>query len=397
MKPMSAFSRVALGIGLCILALATGGAMRIVQDTCGPFTDVTPGFCPYVLELYYLGITVGTSATTFSPDQPLTRGQAAVFVSKGLNQSLARSSRRAALGQWWTTTPHYDLGLGVTSVGSNPLAVACDGQDVWTANRDDSSVSRVRASDGKLLETWTGADTAVAILVAMGRVFVLGNPQDAVGKLYVLDPSQPAGAATLVSESIGGGSWALAFDGTNFWVIFRGNPTEPGGGLAIVHPGPSYPWTSTIIKTNIVDPEAMIFDGQNIWIGDSGDVSLKKLDAAGAVIQTVPLTHGPINLGFDGSNIWVTSGVPDITVVSASTGSVLATLTGNGLGAGQIAFDGSRILVTNGISGSVSIWRAADLAPLGSFYVSSANFPLAVASDGINFWVTLYYNQLARF
>src|ERR1700674_44304 len=141
MKPMSAFSRVALGIGLCILALAAGGGMRIVQDTCGPFTDVTPGFCPYVLELYYLGITVGTSATTFSPDAPLTRGQAAVFVSKGLNQSLARSSRRAALGQWWTTTPHYDIGLGSTPVGAFPVAVASDGADLWVTNFDDGSVS----------------------------------------------------------------------------------------------------------------------------------------------------------------------------------------------------------------------------------------------------------------
>src|ERR1700730_19374884 len=119
MKPMSASRRVLLGIALCILALVAGGATRIVQDTCGPFTDVTPDFCPYVLELYYLGITVGTSATTFSPDAPLTRGQAAVFVAKGLDQSLARTTRRAALGQWWTTTPHYDLGLGVT-----PLSLA---------------------------------------------------------------------------------------------------------------------------------------------------------------------------------------------------------------------------------------------------------------------------------
>src|SRR6202521_1638161 len=146
MKPMSAFSRVALGIGLCILALATGGAVKIVQDTCSPFTDVTPGFCPYVLELYYLGITVGTSATTFSPDQSLTRGQAAVFVAKGLNQSLARSSRRAALGQWWTTTPQYSL--GVTTVGGAPFSCVSDGADIWVANLGNDNVSRGRASGG---------------------------------------------------------------------------------------------------------------------------------------------------------------------------------------------------------------------------------------------------------
>ena len=77
-----------LVLPLALTAALAGGAVRIVQDQCGPFTDVTPAFCPFVSELYYLGITAGTSATTFSPDDPLTRGQAAVFVAKGLNQSL---------------------------------------------------------------------------------------------------------------------------------------------------------------------------------------------------------------------------------------------------------------------------------------------------------------------
>src|SRR5690242_3640359 len=107
-----------------IAALLAGGAVRIVQDQCGPFTDVTPGFCPYVLELYYLGITAGTSATTFSPDDPLTRGQGAVFIAKGLNQSLVRSSRRAALGQWWTTTPRWDDRIGTIDVGLDPIGIA---------------------------------------------------------------------------------------------------------------------------------------------------------------------------------------------------------------------------------------------------------------------------------
>ena len=122
-------------LALGIASLLAGGAVRIVQDQCGPFTDVTPAFCPFVSELYYLGITAGTSATTFSPDDPLTRGQAAVFVAKGLNQSLARSSRRAALGQWWTTTPHYELGLGTTMVDPDPLRIASDGEDIWVANQ----------------------------------------------------------------------------------------------------------------------------------------------------------------------------------------------------------------------------------------------------------------------
>src|ERR1700730_12041041 len=111
-----------LAIPLALAAVFAGGATGVVQDQCGPFNDVDPAFCPFVSELFYLGITAGTSPTTFSPDDPLTRGQGAVFVAKGLNQSLARSSRRAALGQWWT--PQGPENIPRTTVGSDPVLCA---------------------------------------------------------------------------------------------------------------------------------------------------------------------------------------------------------------------------------------------------------------------------------
>ena len=389
-------------VPLTLAATLAGAATGIVQDQCGPFTDVSPAICPYVLEMYYLGITAGTSPTTFSPDNPVTRGQAAVFVSKGVNQAIARSSRRAALGQWWTGAAQWDLGLGVTNVGSLPESVACDGADVWTANSGDATVTRVRASDGRSLETWTGAESAFGVLVAMGKVFVIGRTVSDTaggGKLYLLDPSQPPGPVTLVSDSLWGGPWGIAFDGTNIWVTSRGGPNDSGGALSIVQPGTSYPWASTTIRTNVVDPTGILFDGQNVWFADSGDVSLKKVDAAGTVIQHVPLAGAPDSTVFDGANIWIASVVGSVTVVSASTGSVQATLTGNGIDTpGHLAFDGNRILLAN-VGGSVSLWRAADLMPLGSFPVGGpGNLPLGAASDGVNFWITLVNsNKLARF
>ena len=65
------------------VAVGAGVATAVVQDVCGPFTDVSPTFCPYVLEMYYLGITAGTSPTTFSPEATVTRGQAAVVRLEG--------------------------------------------------------------------------------------------------------------------------------------------------------------------------------------------------------------------------------------------------------------------------------------------------------------------------
>jgi DNA-binding beta-propeller fold protein YncE len=102
---------------------------------------------------------------------------------------------------------------------------------------------------------------------------------------------------------------------------------------------------------------------------------------------------------FDGSNLWVAAGPNAVQVVRATTGVVVATLTGNGLANPYfLAFDGERVLVTNYGGGSVSAWRAADLSPLGSFPTGSGSLPYGVASDGINFWVVLSgTRQLARF
>jgi hypothetical protein len=78
---------------------------------------------------------------------------------------------------------------------------------------------------------------------------------------------------------------------------------------------------------------------------------------------------------------------------------VLATLTGNRLNTPfGGAFDGQRILVTNQWGHSVSLWKATDLTPLGSFPTGSNSLPLGACSDGVDFWVVLnQMHRLARF
>ena len=139
-----------------------------------------------------------------------------------------------------------------------------------------------------------------------------------------------------------------------------------------------------------------------MWVTDQGTFpgNLFKLDSNGAIIQTVSMGNNPQFPVFDGTNIWVPNNVSNtVTVVRASTGAVLATLTGNGLnGPRTAAFDGERILVTNQSGDSVSLWKAADLSPLGSVATGSGTFPTGACSDGLNFWVTLQNTgKLVRF
>jgi hypothetical protein len=316
----------------------------------------------------------------------------AAFLSRTVDRVLLRGSRRAALDQFWTTQNATVLGL--TTVGSGPELLKSDGADIWVANNLGNSVSRVRASDGKLVETWTGATTAFGVLVAMGRILVTGNTSP--GKLYRIDPSQAAGAVTTVASNLGIGPEGIAFDGARVWTANVGSP----GSVSIVTPGATTPWTVTTVTTGFSALGGALYDGANVWVTDFSAGTLLKLDSAGAILQTVTVGSSPQFPVFDGTNIWVPNGGSNsVSVVRASSGAVLQTLTGNGLnGPFATAFDGQRVLVTNLFGSSVSLWKAADLTALGSFATGTSTDPIAACSDGVNFWIALNNTgKLARF
>ena len=299
-------------------------------------------------------------------------------------------SRRAALDQFWT--PQNGTVLGLTAVGTFATAVRSDGSDLWVANAVGNSVSRVRGSDAKLLETWLGATSASGVLVTMGRVFVAG--QSAPGALYQIEPSQTPGAVTTVASNLGNFPNGITFDGARIWTA------NVGGSVSIVTPGLSVPWTVTNVATGFAHLVGALYDGANVWVTDYGTGTLMKLDSAGAILQTVTVGSVPFFPIFDGTKIWVPNeGSNSVSVVRASSGAVLATLTGNGLSAPySAAFDGERVLVTNSTGNSVSLWRAADLTPLGSFGTGAGTNPNGTCSDGVNFWIALSgTDKLARF
>jgi hypothetical protein len=384
-----------------IIALTTASTqLRADTGMCGgasttlPFTDVPAAnifFCS-IAEAYFSGLTNGTSPTTFSPSAVVDRQQMAAFVTRTMDQSLKRSSPRGALGQWWT--PQAASSLGRTTVGIGPQQPKSDGADIWVPNGNFGgvgTVSRVRASDGKLLDTWTGTSDAAGVLIAMGRVFVTGHTNP--GRLYQIDPTQPAGDVTTVANNLGGGPGEIAFDGARIWTA---NDIETGS-VSIVTLNPI---SVTTVSEGFFSPTGIIYDGTNIWVADTGDNKITKLDANGAIIQEVAVGINPFFPVFDGTNIWVPNiNGNTVSVVRASTGTVIATLSGNGLNFPMsAAFDGERILVTNNGGNSVSLWKAADLTPIGFLATGANTFPLGVCSDGLNFWVTLAgANQLVRF
>lgn len=396
--------QIVLTLVMSMLITLSGTVSLLRADTgiCGntnvtlPFTDVAgnPFFCQ-IAAAYFSGLTSGAGGSSYNPSGTVNRDQMAAFITRTLDQSLKRGSRRAALKQFWT--PHDSFEVPLTTVGNHPLGVACDGADLWVANAGDGTVSRVRASDRKLLETWTGANTAERVLVAKGRIYVLGG-SNGPAKLYQIDPTQPAGVVTTLNVNLGVGTADIAFDGERIWL------TNDGGGIHLVSFSQNCNPCVTPVTTGLSAPVGLVYDGANMWVTDPGALKLKKLDASGAVIQSVAVGPNPRYPAFDGTNIWVPNGQSaSVTVVRASTGTVVATLTGNGLDyPREVAFDGERVLVTDEAGGpgnTVSLWKATDLSPLGSFQVSAgADGVYGVCSDGLNFWITLSQaGKLARF
>ncbi|HEV8117649.1 MAG TPA: hypothetical protein VGQ32_03945 [Thermoanaerobaculia bacterium] len=386
MRPVRPIRRISGVLAASLLTGVTAAALAV----CGPFGDVSDStFCPLVQELFYLGITTGTTPTTYSPGDSVNRLQMAAFLSRTVDTVLQRGSLRAALGHFWTPTRRESL--WTVTLGYGPVGVAFDGMDLWVSNTY-AGVYRVRASDGRLLETWTGGGFLQQILPAMGTVFVTGATN--VGKLYSLNPTQPAGALTEVATGLGGGANGIAFDGDRIWTA--NNLPYGEGSVSIITPGPSIPWTVTTITTGFVLPLGILYDGSHIWVTDSSAGTLLKLDRDGSILQTVTIgaRAGPGHPVFDGANIWVpNNGAFTTGVVRASTGAVLMNLPGNGQNfPNHAAFDGERILVSSQGTlggGAVSLWKAADLTPLGSFTFPPHENPQGVCSDGLNFWITV--------
>ncbi|MFN8513519.1 MAG: YncE family protein [Chloroflexia bacterium] len=136
--------------------------------------------------------------------------------------------------------------------GRQPVALAFDGTNIWIANKDGGSVTKLRASDG----------------FNLGTINVGTNP---------------------------GG---LAFDGANIWV-------SVGGTNSVVKLRAS---DGTNLGSFTVGntPGAVAFDGQHIWVANTAGNSVTKLKASdGTNLGTFTVGTHPSALAFDGSNVWV--------------------------------------------------------------------------------------------
>jgi len=186
------------------------------------------------------------------------------------------------------------------TVGATPEGVAFDGANMWVANFGSSTVTKIRASDGFIVGTFSvGSPTGVAFDGA--NIWVSDFSSGTITKLLASDGS------TLGSFAVGTNPWDVAFDGTN------------------------------------------------IWVANFGSNNVTKLKTTGTTTGTFAVGNGPRLLAYDGANIWVANDSSNsVTELKASTGAKLGTFAVGGNPDGGVAFDGANVWVTNSSSGTVS-------------------------------------------
>jgi len=381
----------ALLLALTIALSVATSRLRADTGTCGganvtvPFMDVTGNqfFCT-IAAAYFAGLTSGTSAITYSPDNVVTRDQMSAFITRTLDQSLRRGSRRAALNQWWT----HQGSIGGTGVSKSPADIVCDGTDLWVACEGGinfpASVFRLKSSDSSFVAGYELP--ARTLIVAGDAIYVAGG-----STLSYIDR---AGIHT-VGTGFTGNLQCLAFDGKYIWTGSSAGVVGGVVGKVLVTDN-----SVTTANSGFGTLSGMLYDGNNVWVTEqtpSGNGYIRRLDSDGTVNRTISTGSGAGRPVFDGTNIWVPNqGDSTVTIIRATTGAVLAQLSGNGLnGPVAAAFDGERIMVTNFNGGTVSLWKAVDLTPLGSFDAGTSR-PFGICSDGVSFWVTASNSSFIR-
>lgn len=327
-------------VPLLAAALAVSGVASVALATCGPFGDVGPGICRFVLSMYYLGITAGTSGTTYSPNDPVTRGQMAIFLGTLYNQvKRTENGYRLATGMH-SQAFNYNFADHFETVHTSfPVGFATDGQFNYVASANSNKIDMFNrnyghgyvnfvttvhnngpmASDGNYL--FIGTYNSNSLSYYRFRDSALGDPW-VTGLNGLPNDIVIARDKLLVSHSTG-----VDLVGVNSGLVEHSLPMLTGGHGA-VYVGANTFWAASGTQLLKVDLDSWAVSGAVNFNG----------------------TANGIQLAYDGQNVWVPleDGTIDIVAIrGAQGGQVVDHLDFTGAGAtgtGGIVFTGQWVV-----------------------------------------------------
>ena len=198
-SPTESVTRWQMALFLTRAAVPAGVTLGAGTDD-GTFTDVSGKSAEIITAIYQikeLGITIGTTATTFSPDDNVSREEMALFINRflakatlgpgGANDSIATDDGLMGtnVGAADTTTNYTDIGTGTTYEGRNAIT------NLWHMGitDDPSSTSTVYSTTFSPAADMTRAAMATFLTEALAHtnarpkgVTIQSAAWDAVGE-----------------------------------------------------------------------------------------------------------------------------------------------------------------------------------------------------------------------
>ena len=202
-----------------------------------------------------------------------------------------------------------------SGIGTQPLAIAFDGTNMWTANYNANSVNKVSP---------TGTITTYAMLVGTGPdnvAFDGTNMWTANANGNSVTEISPTGATTTYSGT-GSQPEGIAFDGTNMW-------TANYSGNSVTEISPT--GTTTTYSTGAgTHPAAIAFDGTNMWTANINGNSVTEISPTGATTTySIGAGTSPTAIAFDGTNMWTSNGNNSVSKVTFPINAVSSNYTIN--------------------------------------------------------------------
>ena len=259
-----------------------------------------------------------------------------------------------------------------------------DGHAIWVLKEEAQELTRIRAHDGKGLGTVS--TSAQCVDLAFDGNVVWAACQDGQVRQFDTNLSgQPNPSLNVVN--VGASVTSVAYDGALLWA----GTTDSS--ISLINP-----LTATVVDSFAVESDsigAMAFDGSNMWVITGPTVRRIQAGANAGPNGEVSVENTPADIVFDGSHIWVANEANDTVsqidpVSVAVVGSPIAV--GNGLA--SLVFDGTHVWVAN--SNDITLTRIhAETGQVAGTFGIGFN-PTALAFDGANLWAADFNGNLFK-
>lgn len=283
------------------------------------------------------------------------------------------------------------LGLGAVATGvalfrdrKRPLSVSVpvydlcyDGQHIWATEPQRNRVRKIRLSDRKAVGDYPVSGEGNAFpthcLFDGTDIWTANRKNGTLGRIRVSD------GALMATIRLGWAPYTIGFDGRSIWVANLQGPR-------IAKIDRSRNLVESEIDLGAEDPCDVAFDGTSLWVALSSAPLLLKLNPETNRVERRILlrTWRASNLHFDGSHMWTTSQEANrVFKLRISDGWPVAHRTVES--ASGIVRRGEEIWVSQPFADSITRLRRSDAEVLSQHKV--ARLPLALAATKEEVWV----------